>query len=35
MGMSKANKTSSVVVKIQQDKVSKMVSNTPHKVIAM
>jgi len=35
MGMSKANKTSSVVVKIQQDKVSKMVSNTPHKVLAM
>ena len=35
MGMSKANKTSSVVVKIQQDKVGRMVHNTPHKVIAM
>jgi hypothetical protein len=35
MGMSKANKSSSVVVKIQQDKVGKMVHNTPHKVIAM
>ena len=35
MGMSKANKTSSVVVKIQQDKVGKMVHNTPHKVLAM
>ena len=35
MGMSKANKTSSVVVKIQQDKVGRMVHNTPHQTIDM
>ena len=34
MGLSKANKTSSVVVKLQQDKVSKMISNTKHEVIS-
>lgn len=35
MGLSKANKTSSVVVKIQQDKVSKVIETTLHREVAM
>ncbi len=35
MGLSKANKTSSVVVKIQQDKVRRVIDGTPYKVISM
>lgn len=34
MGMSDKNKTSSVVVKLQQDKVSKVISNTSHTAIS-
>lgn len=35
MGLSKANKTSVPVIKIQQDKVNRVIRNTPHDVIEM